>query len=356
MEALFNNWIQQTRNRITRLLWDQWSLLGVSGNRDQIGTISTRHPILDPEALLLATFIIARRDPRLFDEVLDWASRNGRWLSLQRMKNLSTEWASSYMDQAFAAFGAWMSGIDRKGRWKAVPSSRKEIRNNQSMPSETQLFLDETGQPHPILSEMDPVYLQNGLQRPMLRLRGMSQDVPMLVPEAFLFRMRSLFGLSPRAEVISVLMARGSETLTGLSYACGYSRSSLIAVLADFRASGELREEKCSGSKRWRINEHALLHAWKDSTPKNHPLMWFQWLPIYRALHLLDDTLKSLMQPGMTIPAMNAALCVLSDNLERELSDVGFPSPFHTELRYEEAFLEIQERVDMLFIQLSGHG
>ncbi len=211
MDILFTNWSSQTRKRISALFWDQWISLGVNGNRTHPPIAPAYVPILDPESLLLATFVLGRQEPRLFDEALDWASCNGRWLSLQRMKNGVSEWSDEYLDRAFRAFNTWMSGIDKKGRWKNTKAPRTNQYKMQSTSPEIPLFLDSSGQPHPILTEADPAYQRHAILRPTIKLRSMSQRVSMLTPEAFLLRMRSLFGLSPRAEIVSILMARGSS-------------------------------------------------------------------------------------------------------------------------------------------------
>ena len=354
METLSNNWMNQTRNRILQLLWDQWCLLGVAGNRFQDNAKHSFCTILDPEALMLATFVIARRDPRLFDEALDWSSKNGRWLSVQRMKNLCSEWEGEFIESALAAFSSWMSEIDRKGRWKRPYSIPASVNHNKGTRSETVLFIDDIGQPLPLLSDIDPHYQSNNLLRPPVQTRGMTKDVPMMTPENLLLRMRSLFGLSPRAEIVTVLTARESETLTGLAHASGYSRATLSAVIADFMASGELVEEIRSGRKIWRMKRDSLLDSWRKDIMTETPFIWFRWLPVYHALHLIDNEMMRMMKAQMPVPAVNAALCVLSDRLAAALSDVGFPSPFHDTLAYEDATMSFQDRLERLFTMLSG--
>jgi len=86
---------------------------------------------------------------------------------------------------------------------------------------------------------------------------------------------------------------------------------------------------------------------------ENH-FIWFRWLPVYHALHLIDNEMMRMMKTQMPIPAVNAALCELSDRLAATLSDVGFPSPFHDKLAYEEATMGFQNRLERLFIMLSG--
>jgi hypothetical protein len=49
----------------------------------------------DIEALLLLTFEVARADPRLFDEVLDWLVTNEHLISVRRLRTLAKPSAST---------------------------------------------------------------------------------------------------------------------------------------------------------------------------------------------------------------------------------------------------------------------
>src|ERR1700678_1324721 len=64
--------------------WRQWAQAGVAAN---IG--GHDRWAIDPEALILFTIAVGQRDPRLFDEVLDWMAVNRQLLSMQRLRNLS---------------------------------------------------------------------------------------------------------------------------------------------------------------------------------------------------------------------------------------------------------------------------
>ena len=63
--------------------WRQWVQIGVSATVEGADRWA-----VDPEALILFTIGIARRDPRLFDEMLDWMAFNHELLSVQRLRNL----------------------------------------------------------------------------------------------------------------------------------------------------------------------------------------------------------------------------------------------------------------------------
>src|SRR5579859_4171574 len=65
--------------------WRQWAQIGVSATVKEADRWA-----IDPEALILFTTGIARRDPRLFDEMLDWMAFNHDLLSTQRLRNLAS--------------------------------------------------------------------------------------------------------------------------------------------------------------------------------------------------------------------------------------------------------------------------
>ena len=88
METSLTSFKTQLREALLALLWRQWSALGVSGHA------RTEDPwLIDPEALLLISTVIARHDARLFDEILDWLQLNADSLNLQRLARLQKDHA-----------------------------------------------------------------------------------------------------------------------------------------------------------------------------------------------------------------------------------------------------------------------
>ena len=75
---------ERTRQGFLEFAWRQWAQAGLSANVTVLDDWA-----IDPEALILFTIAVARRDPRLFDEMLDWLTGNRRLLSMQRLRNLS---------------------------------------------------------------------------------------------------------------------------------------------------------------------------------------------------------------------------------------------------------------------------
>jgi hypothetical protein len=80
--------ISEIRDKVSQGLldfaWRQWAQVGVSATVEGADRWA-----VDPEALILFTIGIGRRDPRLFDEMLDWMAFNHELLSTQRLRNLA---------------------------------------------------------------------------------------------------------------------------------------------------------------------------------------------------------------------------------------------------------------------------
>ena len=80
---LLRNFKQNFLDKVLQILWNQWAALGVPGYS---GT--GKKYFADPEALIIATSIFGRYDPRLFDGMMDWLQTNGRYINIQRLKNI----------------------------------------------------------------------------------------------------------------------------------------------------------------------------------------------------------------------------------------------------------------------------
>src|ERR1700683_72499 len=75
---------ERVRQGFLEFAWRQWAQMGVPANIAGFDRWA-----IDPEALIVFTIEVARRDPRLFDEMLDWLAENRRLLTIQRLRNLS---------------------------------------------------------------------------------------------------------------------------------------------------------------------------------------------------------------------------------------------------------------------------
>ena len=74
--------------RLLDFAWEEWAQMGISA----IPRRESRWA-QDPEALIVFTLQVARADPRLFDELLDWMLLNESLLSVRRLRAVCVDGA-----------------------------------------------------------------------------------------------------------------------------------------------------------------------------------------------------------------------------------------------------------------------
>lgn len=181
--------------------------------------------MLDPEALLLATTSLGR-DPRLFDEVLDWLNTNGQFINLQRLQNLGQRFGDLTVLRAMAAHLARRSV---HAKWKTL--LREEPTAAEAQP----LFPGV-----PVFGSPDELFARHGWQRDPVKLRQLSQPADPHRPTNFLIKLRALFGMQARAEVMAYLLAEESGHPGEMAVRLAYFPRTLQTTLNDLARSGHL--------------------------------------------------------------------------------------------------------------------
>lgn len=182
--------------RLLSFAWNQWAQIGLSGEFRQRSDWA-----VDPEALLVFTLQLGRREPRLFDEVHDWLLRNLDLVSIQRARNLVHDDETKRLVDAATSWASEHSTKVTRRQAKPVGSVDPVV-----------LFTHQAGAP---IGEPDPIFAAHGFTRPLLRPSGKSSTPPRHSPVCFAFLLRDLFGVTARAEIVRVLLtARGSELRT----------------------------------------------------------------------------------------------------------------------------------------------
>jgi len=266
------------------LLWRQWCSLGAAGHAQPAEP--TR--IIDPEALLLATTHFGRHDSRLFDESLDWLSKNGSLIHLQRLKTLHTD--TGLGDPVvLAAIAEWLVKEGRQPKWKALANDKLG-----------------SADPQPLFGGIlpkspDPVFLRHGLLRERVVLRGMSRTPnPTLAPN-LLLALRALIGVGARAEVILCLATGPAVHAAELARLTGYKPRTMQLLLQEMALSGHvLTQEPPSrppdstgrGSSR---RYHLQAGDWAFLTGGKPLPRWIPWTPLWR---IVREILDALIQTG----------------------------------------------------------
>lgn len=218
---------------LAQLAWSQWTELGARG-------VERRHASwsVDPEALLVLTAALAELDPRLRDESLDWCLKYRRYLSRSRLRHA----LSGVHDDIRAAYDRYAATLSHAGAsswpakadpWPFTPTSKSELAD---------------------------------LRRPALvRLR-----------------LRAIFGVSARAEIIHALtwQARDWVGSAELARLAGYTKRNIDDELDGLERAG-LVEAALSGNRRLvRLLDVAALQGLVGPAPKHVP----DWFVLVRVL------------------------------------------------------------------------
>jgi hypothetical protein len=290
--------------------WDQWAQLGVfapTNRRDQTAA--------DPEALLLFTFEIARSDPRLFDETLDWLLTNERLLSIQRLRNLCRD-----DDDRDLVEGALLWAARQQGRSRFAPPRRREQRID-----EPRLLFYDVAQ----VREPDEAFLLQGLLKPATPPSKKSQPPDPDTPINFAFRMRHLFGPGSRAEIVRYLITASitDASALGIADAAAYAKRNVNATLTSLVASRIVTAYEHGNERRYYL-DRATWGQFLRFQPNGWPTYrdWPRLLGVLRRLsRWLQDPTLELLTPYM----LASKARTLMERVEPDLALAGveFASP-----------------------------
>jgi hypothetical protein len=257
---------EELQGGLSSFLWDQWGqmgLLAAPGRRDRWAA--------DPEALLLLSFEVGREDPRLFEEVLDWMLVNERLLSTQRLRNLCRDEADRTL--AGAAI-AWLGEWRRKAR--EPDAGRAEGRDQADS-----LFL----QGRVPVDRLDPAFLDFGLLKPWRRPERRSSQPDLAAPINLALRLRSLLGVSARAEVVRVLLTAEAPRMSvqALAASTGYAKRNVQEAAASLRAAGAASSSTIGNEQRFSLVRPGWLALLQLSGAPRH----VDWPQVLHALRVL---------------------------------------------------------------------
>ena len=228
----------RARRGFLEFAWRQWAQVGVSAN-----VTGTDRWAIDPEALVLFTIEVARRDPRLFDEMLDWLAGNRRLLSMQRLRTLTARFP---VDPGLVgAVLAWAG--ESVPSLQGPASQRKHGQHPEDVPVFSPDVVGFTGEP-------DPAFAEHGYIRPRAFRSGKSGEPDARQPVNLAFQLRHLFGPGSRSEVMRILLtfADGPLDTARISGEAGFAKRNVSDTLAGLSASRVVKA-------RWSGNERIFL-------------------------------------------------------------------------------------------------
>lgn len=246
------------------LAWSLWGGLGVS-------SWTRRHTdwLVEVEPLVAFTAHLGEHDRRLLGESIDWCVQHDRFLSLRQLRHVVTghEWPSS---GEIARFSATVQAHTGR-RWPHA----------------------ENGTPYAV------------------DLSGKSRLPDLAQPGLLQLRLRAIFGVGARAEILRLLLVDPTQrwTLGELAQYVAYTRRQLSNEVDMLSVGGVLQRVDRSGVAAYRLADRAALVSFVGRVPTVAP----SWALLLWGLLGLWAALDRVAELGLRQPAVE---------LRRQLRDV----------------------------------
>ena len=298
--------ISKLRDRVQPALvafaWSQWAQMGVFAAADRRDRWTQ-----DPEALLVFTLRVGRRDPRLFDEVLDWLRLNGRLVSGRRLSTLCP--SGDVERPALTAAVAWA---------RAHNSPIQIGDRHTANVGETPLF----AKVH--VAQADEIFRTHGYLKPATAPSFNSREPELSTPINLAFRLRHHFGLSSsRAEIVRFLLTSHAPDAGVLAIAdvAGYTKRNVNETLAALVAAGDVQRYSRGNEGRFSLHRPRWA-AFLGMTTAELPI-FRDWPRLLLAARELDTWLDMPRPTDLSAYMQASQARALTERLEPTLAAAG---------------------------------
>jgi uncharacterized protein YegP (UPF0339 family) len=325
---------ERLSSELLSFAWDEWAQMGVFATPRRRSAWAQ-----DPEALIVFTLEVARDDPRLFDELLDWMVVNDPLLGGWRTRAMCTVPGD---EELVAAVLAWVSRHGGRGH---VLSRKRPQHDRPPRP----LFRGLTTS----IADPDEAFAAQGLLRPVVAPSGKSQPPHLLAPINFAFRLRQILGVTARAEIARCLLTTDVQRVTSgvVARAAGYSPRNVNETLALLQGAGVVSMTGVGSEQYYSLDRRrwtAFLGMEPDELPRQRDwpqllaalrriLRWLSepetealsdYLLASRARDLLEAVHIDLVYAGVPVefgPTVEDALMGLEATVDRALEQLRAP-------------------------------
>ncbi|MBE6418191.1 MAG: hypothetical protein E7033_06980 [Akkermansiaceae bacterium] len=310
-----NNYKRDFCEAVLRLLWQQWCALGVAGYAE--GQHARR--VLDPEALMLFSAAFCRYEPRLYDQMACWMMKYSRLLNPVRLKALAE--SAAYKDLRSLAYLAALCVEAGDIRWKRAA----EVGRHTAWAEEEREALFRSPEDASALFSRgeDATALQYGFLRSQFAPRNKIRQKPDLTPSTLLLRIRSMMGVTARAEVV-LLLLESPCNIQQLSERSGFGRSAVKAVL-DELVLGNLvcKVQKKEGkSSIYTLSDGGVCRSLAGGSAVRLP----RWSAVYDSLGKIWQLISQPLMEKVSADTFRGELCRLfRENLRPALLYCGIP-------------------------------
>lgn len=252
------------------LAWSLWAELGLSGWKRNHEDVA-----IDAEPLIIATARLGRLDTRLLGESLDWCVTNTRLVSAVRLRNLLPTFDSP-TKKAFGNFAATV----KKHRPASWPADGKPLR------------LSPTG-----------------------RSSVPSLDRPALVQ----LRLRAIFGVSARAEIIKQMLPDADRPfgIAQLAMFTAYGKDNLADALDMMRLAGIVTRNVMTTAGNVQVFTLSAASRIEDLLGDLPPTNGYPyWAARFRVLmHLVDFAFSEISDPTVRAAEIHRLVGQLASDL-----------------------------------------
>lgn len=293
---------ERVQTTLVEFAWSQWAQLGVFASTDR------RDPwAQDPEALLVFTLHIARREPRLFDELLDWIRLNGRLISGRRLAS-----ACPPGDRERPLVEA---AVD----WARTRGSTIQITGLHLVQKDEERLFETVR-----VTKPDDVFRSHGFLKPATEPSFNSREPDLRAPINLAFRLRQHFGLaSSRAEIVRFLLTSGVPDANALAVAdaAGYAKRNVNETLAALVAAGDVERYMRGNEGRYSVDRARWAH-FLGIAPGELPT-YRDWPRLLLALRELDRWLDDARLADLSDYMRASEARALMERLEPGLTAAG---------------------------------
>lgn len=282
------------RESLLTVAWRQWRALGAgaAGGRPSVsdraggpgdqGNRRLLHTLVDPEALVLVSLLLADHERRLGDLLHAWGARNSDLLSVQRMKNLKAtypEAARGPLAQRLAWFATVARDEGKDLRWRSLAQGWSGM--SAGDPEETEGPEGPAGSQDEAPAEAGSLGRMYGAHAPRnSQTKVRAARVRLVARSTLMLRLRLGFGVGVKADLVTFLLARAEEwaTVRDIADATGYT------VAAVRRAAEDMAEARLIESRaRQPAGYRATRDAWVPLLGLRYPTPgWGSWHERFR--------------------------------------------------------------------------
>ena len=321
------NWLikskDQFQEHIFDFLWRQWSILGVAGT-----TKSEENRIIDPEALLLFSLSVCRYESRLFDEIIDWLFQNGQFINVQRLQQIQKKYDFHCGSQLSSIAELLSKKSSYKLKWSGL------AKKYYQKPAEPLFFTkDGNSLPCPLDEDANPVFMDHGLRRGPINLRGYSQSFDLHSPSSLLLRLRAFLGINARAEVLCLLASVKEIHPSEAARRTAYYQKTIQTTLVEMAQSGVILTRTSKKEKFYRLKPGVLDNLLKPTSKSPTWINWPDYLKIVETIWLKTSELSTMtLDPLLLISELKKLMHSICENhLNSDVDEIAIDNSIPVE-------------------------